>query len=84
MAEPYLRQSPLAHLQLLAAGEAPQAAEVVMREHAHRTMVTLRGDGDDEVGLHVAGVAYLARDVADPLRGLPGVDPSEGAGGADG
>jgi sarcosine oxidase subunit gamma len=48
MAEPYLRQSPLAHLQLLAAGEAPQAAEVVMREHAHRTMVTLRGDGDDE------------------------------------
>lgn len=48
MAEPYLRQSPLAHLQLLAAGAAPEEAEVVMREHAHRTMLTLRGDADDE------------------------------------
>ncbi|MEJ2121942.1 MAG: sarcosine oxidase subunit gamma family protein [Alphaproteobacteria bacterium] len=48
MAEPYLRQSPLAHLQLLAAGEASEEAEVVMREHAHRTMVTLRGNSEDE------------------------------------
>jgi sarcosine oxidase subunit gamma len=48
MAEPYLRQSPLAHLQLFAAGEAPEGSAVVMREHPHRTMVTLRGDGDDE------------------------------------
>ena len=48
MVEPYLRQSPLAHLQLLAAGAVPEDAEVVMREHPHRTMVTIRGDGDDE------------------------------------
>jgi sarcosine oxidase subunit gamma len=48
MAEPYLRQSPLAHLQLLAASDVPETAKVVMREHPHRTMVTLRGDADDE------------------------------------
>jgi sarcosine oxidase subunit gamma len=49
MAEPYLRQSPLAHLQLLAAAEGAEAESgVTMREHAHRTMVTLRGDGHDE------------------------------------
>jgi len=49
MAEPYLRQSPLAHLQLFAAGgTAPEESAVVMREHAHRTMVTLRGDASDE------------------------------------
>lgn len=48
MAEPYLRQSPLAHLQLFAAGTAAEDAGLVMREHAHRAMVTLRGDGDDD------------------------------------
>lgn len=49
MAEPYLRQSPLAHLQLLAAAEGAEAETgVTMREHAHRTMVTLRGDAADE------------------------------------
>lgn len=48
MAEPYLRQSPLAHLQLFAAVGDVEAGEVVMREHAHRTMVTLRGNSDDE------------------------------------
>jgi sarcosine oxidase, subunit gamma len=49
MAEPYLRQSPLAHLQLFAAGAAaPEESGVTMRERAYRTMVTLRGDADDE------------------------------------
>jgi len=49
MAEAYQRQSPLAHLQLFAAGAgAPEESGVVMRELAHRTMVTLRGDASDE------------------------------------
>jgi len=48
MAEPYLRQSPLAHLHLAAfASGVAKDAGVVMREHAHRTMITLRGDISD-------------------------------------
>jgi sarcosine oxidase subunit gamma len=48
MAETYQRQSPLAHLQLAAAGTSvPEESGVVMREHAHRAMVTLRGDASD-------------------------------------
>jgi len=49
MADAYLRQSPLAHLQLFAADAGvPEESGVAMREHTHRTMVTLRGDASDE------------------------------------
>ncbi len=49
MAEAYQRQSPLAHLHLAAVGtSAPEDAGVSLREHAHRTMVTLRGDAEDD------------------------------------
>jgi len=61
MAEPYLRQSPLAHLQLFAAGATPDGGGVTLREHAHRTMVTLRGNaGDEAFRTAVAGCVGVA------------------------
>ncbi len=48
MAEPYLRQSALAHRGLRrAAAEAPAAAGVTLQERPFRAMVDLRGDAGD-------------------------------------
>jgi sarcosine oxidase subunit gamma len=48
MAEPYLRQSALAHRGLQrAAGDAPETAGVRLSERAFRAMITVRGDGGD-------------------------------------
>lgn len=52
MAEAYQRQSPLAHLHLAAGSvvgaPAPAKAGVTLREHVHRTMITMRGDATDD------------------------------------
>jgi len=73
MAEPYLRQSPLAHLQLFAASTAaPDEIGVSMREHAHRTMVTLRGEVSDETFRSSVAAIVGVEPPAEPLTATAG------------
>lgn len=66
MAEPYLRQSALAHRGLQrAAREVPAAAAVTLQERPFRAMITLRGDAND-AGFLSAAAAALG--VEPPLR----------------
>jgi len=73
MAEPYLRQSPLAHLQLFAVGAAaPDETGLSMREHAHRTMVTLRGEVSDETFRSSVAEIVGVEPPAEPLTATAG------------
>ncbi len=68
MVETYLRQSPLAHLHLIARAREPDSvtAGVRLDERSFRRQFVLRGDADD-----AAFVAAVERELGTPLALLP-------------